>query len=180
MVKKHANILSHFSNREMKSKNAKRYHYIPTRFTKMRGSLVLVMIWSNVNSLKTTITLENSLPFFSKFEEVHTQQPSHGTPKYTPFLVVFCVVQITLCPSVLCFLSSKMPWQWRSHCRRFEGRRKMKLGIYSFMYLFVKSLDQRSQLLVGGLLHTAFSAPSPGSAHPSSSLQPRAATEPCS
>lgn len=72
-------------------------------------------------------------------------------------------------------MSSKVSWQWGSHCRRFEGRRKVKLRIYSFMYLFVKSFDLRSQPLVGEHLHIAFSAHSPGSDNPflSSPLQPR-------
>ena len=66
--------------------------------------------------------------------------------------------------------------------QKIWGGRTMTLSIYAFLYLYVKSLDQRSRLLVGGHSHTAFSAVSPHSDNPflPLPLQLGVATEACS
>ena len=66
MSKKHENILSHFSNREIGEKTSKRYYNISPRFIRMKGSndIVLVMMWSNTNSLKKLILYINYFILF--------------------------------------------------------------------------------------------------------------------
>lgn len=120
----------------MKSKTTERFHCISNRFIKMKGPDD-IKFWRGCRIAWTltlkTITLENSLPFFSKFEDVHTRQPSNCTSKHTPLLVIFHMSPDQQPFSTLLYVS-KAPWHWRRHRRRFEGGKKDEVG-YLFLHV---------------------------------------------
>lgn len=178
MAKKHENILSHFSNREMKKnkQTTKRYCNTFPRFTKLKGSNDTKFWWWY--GAIWTLTWKQSLwktvcPSSVTLKMCTLNTPATALPNIRLcWLSSICPPDFTLCPPP-CFKFSEASWQRAATAVGFrEERRWSCLFIPSYTFLknhvkLAKSLDERSQLL-----HMSFSALSPGSDNPFLALTP--------